>query len=449
MPEMPRVSRSLACLLGVATLAAGVLVATSGSAHGQQAPSNPAAVQAFGSADRLDALQRTESLTGMVSTKAGQGYWVVDRHGVVQARGDARHLGDLGSTAHPPIVGLDATSTDDGYWLVANDGSVYGFGAAPFLGAMAGTPLNAPIVDLAASPTGDGYWMVASDGGVFAYGTARYHGSMGGVRLNEPVVGMAASPSGEGYWLVASDGGVFAFGDARFWGSAGDIPLNQPVVDLAPAAAGGYWLAGADGGVFTYGFADFLGSLGAVDSGTTAAIEPTPDGTGYWLLSSRPAGVECSAAGLSPTVGPQAQLPTVVADLRSQITTAAVSCSYDELARLARAGSRPFTFTFGGAQDPAAYWRTVESEGQRPLEALVRFLETRFATSEVDGETLYVWPAAFTYPDWASVPTADRDALRPYYSDDDLAAFAQFGSYTGFRVGITAAGDWLYFVAGD
>jgi hypothetical protein len=27
--------------------------------------------------------------------------------------------------------------------------------------------------------------------------------------------------------------------------------------------------------------------------------------------------------------------------------------------------------------------------------------------------------------------------------------FERFGSYTGYRIGIAADGDWLFFVAGD
>jgi hypothetical protein len=47
------------------------------------------------------------------------------------------------------------------------------------------------------------------------------------------------------------------------------------------------------------------------------------------------------------------------------------------------------------------------------------------------------------------VPEADREALRPLFEDADLAEFARFGSYFGYRVGILADGTWSYFVAGD
>ena len=60
-----------------------------------------------------------------------------------------------------------------------------------------------------------------------------------------------------------------------------------------------------------------------------------------------------------------------------------------------------------------------------------------------------MWPAAFGYDDWQSVPEPARDELRGLYGPQDLAGFEQFGAYAGYRVGIAADGEWLFFVAGD
>jgi hypothetical protein len=59
----------------------------------------------------------------------------------------------------------------------------------------------------------------------------------------------------------------------------------------------------------------------------------------------------------------------------------------------------------------------------------------------------YVWPSAYAYQSWVEVPREARQAFRPLYGDEDFEQFAEFGSYIGNRVGITDAGDWLYFVA--
>jgi hypothetical protein len=42
-----------------------------------------------------------------------------------------------------------------------------------------------------------------------------------------------------------------------------------------------------------------------------------------------------------------------------------------------------------------------------------------------------------------------REEVRPLYGDEDFQQFAKFGSYIGYCVGISEAGDWLYFVAGE
>ncbi len=69
--------------------------------------------------------------------------------------------------------------------------------------------------------------------------------------------------------------------------------------------------------------------------------------------------------------------------------------------------------------------------------------------AELDGRPRPVRLAAATYPSWAEVPPEDRNVLRPLYGDEEFEQFAGFGSYIGYRVGITDTGDWLYFVAGD
>ncbi len=76
-----------------------------------------------------------------------------------------------------PASAILSTKSGNGYWLIAEDGGVFTFGDARFFGSMGGRPLNAPIVGAAIHPTGNGYWLVGADGGVFAFGAAVFHGS--------------------------------------------------------------------------------------------------------------------------------------------------------------------------------------------------------------------------------------------------------------------------------
>lgn len=155
---------------------------------------------------------------------------------------------------------------------------------------------------------------------------------------------------------------------------------------------------------------------------------------------------DCSAAGLPAEPADDPDLPEPVAEMRDAIVAAATACDFDRLAELAKPGA--FTYSFGDSGDPAAFWRRTEAEGE-PLAALVHFLNRPFATRDVDDVTQYVWPRAYVYDSWEAVPAEDRDGLRPVYDAEDFERFDQFGSYTGYRVGITADGDWVFFVAGD
>ncbi len=60
-----------------------------------------------------------------------------------------------------------------------------------------------------------------------------------------------------------------------------------------------------------------------------------------------------------------------------------------------------------------------------------------------------MWPSAFAYDSWEEIPSADLEALRTIYTDEELDQIATFGAYAGWRVGITEEGVWRFFVAGD
>lgn len=160
-------------------------------------------------------------------------------------------------------------------------------------------------------------------------------------------------------------------------------------------------------------------------------------------------GATCSASDVGGEPNPQPELPDEVRQVRRDIFTAAVACDYDALARLAQTGDRPFTYSFGGGGDPAGHWRRLETEGNEPLRYLAEVLQRPYGRRTVEGVVTYEWPSAFTFDDWADVPEADREALRPLYGDEDFSFYEQFGGYIGYRVGITADGEWLFFVAGD
>ncbi len=150
---------------------------------------------------------------------------------------------------------------------------------------------------------------------------------------------------------------------------------------------------------------------------------------------------ECSAAGLSAALPADGALPPPVAELRQRIADAAVECDYDALQALALEGATGFTYSYGGETSAADYWAGAEERGEDVMRILVESL--RQAGHEYQGN--WVWPTAY-----ADAPTdADWAALEGLYPQEQLDAMRQSGSFLGYRVGITPAGDWLFFVAGD
>jgi hypothetical protein len=244
---------------------------------------------------------------GMAVTPDGQGYWLVQADGGVNAYGDAHSLGSLTAekvVPSAPIVGISRTYDDKGLWLVGQDGHVYDLGdARPYGSVPAAQARLAPIVGMAVTPDGLGYWLLSASGHVYAFGKAPSDGSPGtdlapfdaigtrngggyvvtaasdgavylypggslssygpGSALSGWLVGTAVTPSGNGTWEAGMDGGVITSGDAKFYGSVpgSNQTLKAPVTAMAATPDGlGYWLVDGDGTVFSYGDAHFFGS---------------------------------------------------------------------------------------------------------------------------------------------------------------------------------------------
>jgi len=191
-----------------------------------------------------------------------------------------------------------------------------------------------------------------------------------------------------------------------------------------------------------------LGLTGCGDDGGDAGGDPTTTSSSTSSTLDPKVREDCSAA-LVDTPPPDPDLPAAVQATRAEILEAALACDYDRLAEIGEEGDSTFTVSFGGEDDPAAFWRRLEAEGEPVMETLVDVFAMTWRERDVEGTTQYVWPAAYAYDTWTQIPEGEREQLEALYSDDELDQFEQFGSYIGWRVGITAEGDWLFFVEGD
>ncbi len=130
---------------------------------------------------------------------------------------------------------------------------------------------------------------------------------------------------------------------------------------------------------------------------------------------------------------------------------AAVTCDWELLADYVGDGSG-MNVTFGEPTHPLELWQYEEAIGYQPMYYLAEILRRPHTVSDplpFEGSRSYVWPSAFI-GEWDQVPEADRQALKPLYTEADLQAFAEFGGYFGYRLGIHGdTGEWLFFLQGD
>lgn len=224
-----------------------VAMATTSTTNGYMILTSAGRVGSYGDAPAFTStevpLRAGEKFTTIAITPDDAGYWVFTNQGRVVAGGTAKHHGDaLSLSLAGEIIASVSTRTGNGYYLLGSDGGVFTFGDAVFYGSvpqvLPGVVLDCPVVGLVPTPSGGGYWMVACDGGVFAFGDAYFVGSLPGLGVApvSPVNGMVAY--GAGYLMVAGDGGAFNFG-APFFGSLGATDLSNPITAITPFLSAG------------------------------------------------------------------------------------------------------------------------------------------------------------------------------------------------------------------
>jgi len=201
------------------------------------------------------------------------------------------------------------------------------------------------------------------------------------------------------------------------------------------------------------GAALVLALAGCGAGGSDEAAGPAPITVTETITQPQPAESEpepeegCSTAGLRPTL-PGQDLPAEVAEVRQRVFDAAVACGYQTLEQIALERGEGFTFSFGGGESAAAFWRETEEEGSSqplPMRALVTILALPYTRNEAGS---YAWPTAYD----ESPEEADWQALvdAGLYSAEDVELMQTSGTgYLGYRTAITPDGDWQFFVAGD
>jgi hypothetical protein len=137
---------------------------------------------------------------------------------------------------------------------------------------------------------------------------------------------------------------------------------------------------------------------------------------------------------------PLASLAPEVRATRAALLDAARADDWDAVGALIPSDTL-FTSNYGGDDDHVAHYRSLDED---VLAEVVMLLEGDFAQLD----DIAVWPELY-----ARVPFAfgadERAALETRYGASALEEWEAAGTYLGWRIGITDAGEWIFFVAGD
>ena len=145
-------------------------------------------------------------------------------------------------------------------------------------------------------------------------------------------------------------------------------------------------------------------------------------------------------------------LPMPVKRMRELIMDASRTGDLEALRPLLGNGANITQLSFGDVGgDPIEYLRSGsgDAEGHEMAAILLEVMEAGYVVfDEGTPDELYVWPY-FTAIALESLTPKQRVELFKLVTAGDYEDMLSFGAYIFFRVGITAQGRWLFFVAGD
>jgi hypothetical protein len=172
----------------------------------------------------------------------------------------------------------------------------------------------------------------------------------------------------------------------------------------------------------------------AACSETTTAPTPEP------VPAPAPAPSPGPAPAPAPAPDPLDELTTAAFDTRRALSAAAETGDWDAVAALIPEDTL-FTSNFGGETDHIAFYRSSERDLIAEMAAL---LDGPFAQLD----DIFIWPDLHARVPF-TVADGEREELEERYGAESLAQWEGAGSYLGWRIGITADGEWIFFVAGD
>lgn len=166
----------------------------------------------------------------------------------------------------------------------------------------------------------------------------------------------------------------------------------------------------------------------------------------------------CTTAAIAPAAEPKirgetdlSKLPEGVRKMREAILEAAESGDIEAMRPVLESNELMPNFSFGGSDDPIAYWKENSGDGQgrEVLAAMVEILNMPYTVqgAGTDAE-MYVWPYLYASDMSKLTPQEEVDLYR-LMKPAEVKTMRELGAYIWYRLGIGPDGTWHYFVAGD
>ncbi len=144
-------------------------------------------------------------------------------------------------------------------------------------------------------------------------------------------------------------------------------------------------------------------------------------------------------------------LPESVVRTRNALLHAARTGDLETLRPILAAIAPNLIYSFGGDEDPIAFWTQVslDGTGRDILADMIKVFSSGFVRMHEDtADEMFIWPYHFVYPIEELTPEQEVELyllLPAQYRKDMEAA----GGYIGFRAAIRPTGELVFFVAGD
>lgn len=186
----------------------------------------------------------------------------------------------------------------------------------------------------------------------------------------------------------------------------------------------------------------------AGEDGKTAPAGETPPAAAQPGEGEQPA----AAAETPEILYDLSQLPEPVRALRDKLVAIAKAGDIEALRPLIATGDEGTMLSLGDStEDPITFLKGLSGDGQgyEILAILEEVLEAGYVHLEPGGEgEMYVWPYFFAVP-IESLKGPQLVELFRLVTAGDYEDMKNYGAYIFYRVGITPAGKWAFFVAGD